>query len=403
MKYAYDIMFDQKFHSSQIELDRLFDEKGMDKDSIVQSVVLNKEQFPKVEDAQLFLKEHYFLSTKYTDNKNSFEFIQLEKSQFTGTLKSMELRSGVALSCGKLKVFSQDDVFLKIESGEDSIQLSGDYPSVIQLARVMSGFHPRYGEITITSGNLAQMELNFNDNAVGVDLMIDYDHDRKEAAGWIRSVFLSLEKDILFGEIQWTSKGIQALSDREFRYFSPEYHKNYISPYTGEEKGFTLLGGGLTNRPFLRLDPVVDLNKGDLKMNTINLKDHQDKIAEYEKKLNEAVSLNDKSKELFENMTKSNKVLSDKISKLEDEKKKEELSSRNLKLFNDNKITKAQMVALNEGKEMYEVLEMGSIGSGPSGKTGNDKDAIALSDSDRVAAKKLGITEEDFKKYGGDK
>ena len=109
--------------------------------------------------------------------------------------------------------------------------------------------------ISVTPDNLEQAAANFGRwKDAGHAVPIDYDHSfagggSSKAAGWLESV--RHDGDKLYGKVEWTEPARSALERDEYRYFSPEFtpsHKNE----SGQDEGFSLVSGALTNRPFLR-------------------------------------------------------------------------------------------------------------------------------------------------------
>jgi phage I-like protein len=133
----------------------------------------------------------------------------------------------------------------------------------VQLFRTGTFYHSEYGKFDITADMLKQMSENFTKNVRGVDIAIDYKHDSEDvAAGWIRSVQLASDGTELWAEVDWTPKGNKVLSDKEFRYLSPEFMFDYQDNESLQKFGPTLLGAGLTNRPTIKkMDPVVQLSE----------------------------------------------------------------------------------------------------------------------------------------------
>lgn len=133
----------------------------------------------------------------------------------------------------------------------------------IQLAKAGTFWHADYGQFAITPEMLKKMSENFAANVRGVDLAIDYSHENEDvAAGWIKSVELDDGGQTLWAQVDWTPAGQKALSDKEFRYISPEFMFNYKDNETLKEYGPTLLGAGLTNRPTIkRMEPVTQLSE----------------------------------------------------------------------------------------------------------------------------------------------
>lgn len=148
----------------------------------------------------------------------------------------------------------------------------GDSPVAdqVQLFRVGTFTHADYGTFDITASELKKMAENFKSNVRGIDLAIDYKHDSEDiAAGWIKDLFLSQDETELWATVDWTPNGKKVLSEKEFRYLSPEFTYDYQDNESLKTFGPTLLGAGLTNRPTIKqMEPVVELSEikgaGDL-------------------------------------------------------------------------------------------------------------------------------------------
>jgi phage I-like protein len=119
-------------------------------------------------------------------------------------------------------------------------------------------------EVQVTEADLDQAVANFNRwKAMGQEIPVDYDHAFNEgreapAAGWYDSLIKKGQS--LWATIRWTSKARDEIASEQYRFFSPEFVKQFHSE-TGEEEGFTILAGALTNRPFLRGMTPVALNQ----------------------------------------------------------------------------------------------------------------------------------------------
>lgn len=123
----------------------------------------------------------------------------------------------------------------------------------VQILRVGSFNHPKYGEFDITTLVLEEMKQNFDANIRGIDVALDYFHDSdKEASGWLKSLELREDGLELWGEVEWTPKARKMLSEREIRYFSPDFAFEWTDPETEKTYQNVLFGGGLTNRPFVK-------------------------------------------------------------------------------------------------------------------------------------------------------
>ena len=137
--------------------------------------------------------------------------------------------------------------FASVKCGE------GVVPNEVQVLRVGSFAHPVYGKFDITTKVLAEMKANFDSKVRGIDLAFDYYHDSNEdAAAWVKDLILKEGGQELWALVDWTPKAQQKLSDRELRYFSPDFAFEWQDPETGANFQNVLFGGGLTNRPFVK-------------------------------------------------------------------------------------------------------------------------------------------------------
>jgi hypothetical protein len=118
--------------------------------------------------------------------------------------------------------------------------------------------HPVYGEMKFDEEKLKGFADSVNKRVRGIDPDIDYDHKMftGEAAGWVREAKFS-KGDGLAIRVEWTPKARNAIANKEYRYFSPEFMDEWLNPKTGKTIENVLAGGALTNRPFLKdLQPV---------------------------------------------------------------------------------------------------------------------------------------------------
>ncbi|MEO7397671.1 MAG: phage protease [Ilumatobacteraceae bacterium] len=122
----------------------------------------------------------------------------------------------------------------------------------IQAAPLGKYSHPVYGEINITPERAQRFASNVVNKVREIDLDIDYDHKEKttEAAGWVKNA--EARSDGLWIFVEWTSRALQLLKDKAYRYFSPELMDEWEHPKTKQKYKDVLAGGGLTNRPFLK-------------------------------------------------------------------------------------------------------------------------------------------------------
>jgi hypothetical protein len=149
-----------------------------------------------------------------------------------------------------------------------SVTFSEGDSTWIELMKVGKYDHPIYGSIDFTPAKLQEFADNVTANVRGVDLSIDYDHSSvktgsSEAAGWLKQV--KFEGGVLKGLVEFTSEAAKKIRSKAFRYFSPEFVDKWISP-AGQEYKNVLMGGGLTNRPFLK--NLLPINLSELSFGT---------------------------------------------------------------------------------------------------------------------------------------
>ena len=102
-------------------------------------------------------------------------------------------------------------------------------PEKVQILRTGTFTHPDYGTFDITSEVLRSMKRNFDDKTRGVDLAIDYSHEAdKEAAGWIKDLYLSANDTELWANVDWTAPGKGVVESKEYRYFSADFAFDYV-------------------------------------------------------------------------------------------------------------------------------------------------------------------------------
>lgn len=94
----------------------------------------------------------------------------------------------------------------------------------------------------------------------GLDPVVDYDHQTDlaavkgvggtaPAAGWVKA--LEAREDGIWARIEWTDRGAQAVSTREYRYISP------VFLHTKSGEVLKVLRAGLTNNPNLHLTALA--------------------------------------------------------------------------------------------------------------------------------------------------
>lgn len=405
MSFLIEQIKDQAILEMEVNLDEFIIENKISDSAIIHSMIFDKEVFAEEKEVREYLKDKYMYNPAIVDNGDVFTAVLIAKAQVDlDTEVKVELRRGVVAHAADLMPIQTMQEINFNEKGEFSlscklgtIDLHEGLPHIIEIARVAEGSHPSYGPIKITQDHLESMEVNFKSNAPGVDLAVNEDHRKNEAFGWFKDVFLSFDKQTLYGQVKWNTKGTQALSEKEYRYFSPEFRFNYVHPHTGVEHGPTLLGGALTNYPFLKMEAITELNNKNnsqgekpVDKQTIELSIHNQTVVELSGKVSKAESD-------LKIVEAKNIELSDKVASLTKEVEQTKLEKVNEKLFKDGLINAAQLVALNEGKPSYEVLALSTkMNQAAAGSDEVKEDTIELSNKDKAFAKSLGLTDEEF-------
>lgn len=119
--------------------------------------------------------------------------------------------------------------------------------------------HPLYGTIDIN----AERAKNFADGVKakvrGIDPSINYVHDNNNvAAGWVKDAENRIDGVWLF--VEWVSDAAKAITEKKWRYFSAEYADEWEDTQ-GKKHKDVILGGALTNRPFMKNLVPINLSE----------------------------------------------------------------------------------------------------------------------------------------------
>ena len=105
-------------------------------------------------------------------------------------------------------------------------------------------------------------------------LPIDYDHQTQfvpqngqpaPAAGWIRNLFARGGE--VWGEVEWTERGRQAVASREYRFISPTFLYEMAS-----RKVKRIIGAGLTNSPAFFMEAIASAQRAESDMDLEKLR-----------------------------------------------------------------------------------------------------------------------------------
>lgn len=130
--------------------------------------------------------------------------------------------------------------------------------------------HPEYGTITFTEEDFRQWKANLERGVMGGRcedgrpcIATDYGHamdenlppEMQKASGYIKD--LKLEGNRVYALVEFTPRALEGIKNKEWSWFSVSVVDSLIDQRTGQDVGSTLLGGALTNRPYIPdLEPI---------------------------------------------------------------------------------------------------------------------------------------------------
>lgn len=164
------------------------------------------------------------------------------------------------------------------ESADDATTANGvRIPSTIHVIPVGRWQHPVYGEIVITDSDIREFAMNFN-AGIRKGVFITAGHEGAQelpAVAWFTQV--EARETGLWGSVDWNDDGKELLSNKAYKFFSPEFYQQYEDSQTHQQYRNVLTGGALTKEPYFKeLTPIVfsepKINKFN-ESNTMNLKD----------------------------------------------------------------------------------------------------------------------------------
>lgn len=119
--------------------------------------------------------------------------------------------------------------------------------------------HPLYGTISINAERAKRFAENVVGKVRGIDPSINYVHDNNNvAAGWVKNA--ESRADGLWLFVEWVKDAAAAIKDKKWRYFSSEFADEWEDS-KGVKFKDVILGGALTNRPFMKNLVPVNLSE----------------------------------------------------------------------------------------------------------------------------------------------
>jgi hypothetical protein len=182
-----------------------------------------------------------------------------------------------AIYAQKGKTFSEKSLYVptkQFSSLLESVNTPGDELPWIQIFPFGHWSHPVYGDdaAVVSYDTAARYVKNFNDNVRRQDIAIDYEHGEdkakgNKASGWYRA--MELRDDGVYAQIEFTEPAKQEIKNGEWRYFSPLFVDLYEDAETNEVFEDVIIGGGLTNRPWMKDMVPINFSEAVLEEKTI--------------------------------------------------------------------------------------------------------------------------------------
>ena len=187
----------------------------------------------------------------------------------------------------------------------------------VEMLRVGTFEHSTHGTLEITDELLSDMVDNFNKDVLGREVSFDWNHEAKKASGWLREV--RVDDGYLIGTMELTKSGKESIEEKEYGYFSIEYSSDYEDAETGSKYGPTIMGGALTNRPFISKLKKIEfsLDNEDIKLYR-EVKEMPEEIKREPAKNKGAEDTKDAKLEKLEEIQAKNVELEEKLKKLEE-------------------------------------------------------------------------------------
>lgn len=124
--------------------------------------------------------------------------------------------------------------------------------------------HPIYGTLEISSDRAKNFADGVKAKVRGIDPSINYNHDNKDvAAGWVKDAEARVDGLWLF--VEWVKSAAEKIKNKEWRYFSSEFEDEWEDPQ-GKKHKDVILGGALTNRPFMKNLVPINLSESTIEL-----------------------------------------------------------------------------------------------------------------------------------------
>jgi len=129
--------------------------------------------------------------------------------------------------------------------------------------------HWLYGDINFDRKYFMSVIQNFVNGVIDRDVSLDVGHEPwLGAVAWVQKLGLrrrefkdKKKRYVLTADAEFTDVGEEMIAGKRFRYFSIEVTDNFSDKETGEEYGPTMMGGALTNRPYIPGMQPIELSE----------------------------------------------------------------------------------------------------------------------------------------------
>lgn len=149
----------------------------------------------------------------------------------------------------------------------DTIQLAeGDDTKWIHALPLGEYKHPVWGDINVDQDRAKRFADNVKTKVRGIEPSLNYNHDNHDkdgATGWVKDAEVRSNGLWLF--VEFVKDAAQKIRDKKFKYFSVEFADEWIDAQ-GKKFQDVVIGGALTNRPFMKNLVPINLSEDVITM-----------------------------------------------------------------------------------------------------------------------------------------
>jgi hypothetical protein len=194
--------------------------------------------------------------------------------------------------------------------------------------------HPNYGKMKITEEDIGKFIQNFDANLrKGVPITEGHPTNDEElpAVGWFKEL-INKGSEGLWAVVEWTKQGRQLLEEKAYKYFSPEFYRDYEDPESRKSYKNVLTGGALTNMPYFKGLQAIVMSEAKIynqfKKITMNIEEILKKdvadLTDEDKEAIKTAELTDDQKDKYKDVLKTKETDEEKEAREKKEKEDEE-------------------------------------------------------------------------------